>query len=202
MLKSLLGRGQRQAEGPPSMVIVGLGNPGGEYAQTRHNVGFWCVDILAKEHSIALGRRHRTALVGEGVIAGSRVALAKPRTYMNLSGEAVRYLLARYRVSPRQLLVIYDDMDLPLGKLRLRPSGSAGGHNGIKSIIQATGSQEFPRIRIGIGRPAEGLVGREHVLGHMSSEERKAAEDAVRRAAEAVAFILTEGIEAAMNRFN
>lgn len=201
ILGTLLGRGAGRPQ-KPSLVIVGLGNPGSQYADTRHNIGFWCVDHLAKAYSIAFTRRHRLVHLGEGVIEGRQVALAKPRTYVNLSGQAVKYLLDRYGVTPQELLVIYDDMDLPPGKLRLRSRGSAGGHNGIKSIIEATGTQEFPRLRIGIGRPAEGQDWKEYVLGQMSPEERKLAEEAVARAAQAVVSVLTEGVTAAMNRFN
>ncbi len=201
ILGTLMGRGAGRPQ-RPALVVVGLGNPGSQYADTRHNVGFWCVDYLARAYSIAFTRRQRLAQIGEGVIEGRQVALAKPRTYVNLSGQAVKYLLDRYGVTPQELLVIYDDMDLPPGKLRLRPRGSAGGHNGIKSIIEATGTQEFPRLRIGIGRPAEGQDWKDYVLGQMSPEERKLAEEAVARAAQAVVSVLTEGVAAAMNRFN
>ena len=142
---------------PPEMLVVGLGNPGDRYRDTRHNVGFRCVDRIAGDHAIELSRRQRRALIGEGVIDGHPVVVARPRTFVNRSGEAVAYLLTRYAATPDRLLVVYDDMDLPLGKLRLRPSGSAGGHNGIKSIIDAVGTREFPRLRIGIGRPARGV---------------------------------------------
>ena len=121
-------------------VIVGLGNPGPEYAHTRHNAGFWCVDRLAELHHIRLGTKHQTCLLGEGEIEGKAVVLAKPRTYVNLSGEAARYLLARFAARPDKLLVIYDDMDLPVGKLRLRPNGSPAGHNGMKSITAELGT--------------------------------------------------------------
>ena len=187
---------------PPFIIIVGLGNPGSQYARTRHNVGFWCVDRIASDHSIAFSRRHRAALVGEGEIEGHRVVLAKPRTFMNRSGQAVAYLLARYRVSPRELLVIYDDMDLPPGTIRLRPEGSSGAHNGIKSIIEAAGTQDFPRLRVGIGHPPEGTDPVEYVLGPMSEAEQQTADRAMERAAQAVVGVLTDGITAAMNRFN
>ncbi len=190
------------SNGLPELVIVGLGNPGPKYARTRHNIGFWCIDRLAKEYSIQLERRHQAALVGQGLIEGHRVALAKPRTYVNLSGQAASYLLARFKVSPTELLVIYDDVALPLGRLRLRRNGSAGGHNGIKSIIGALGTQEFPRLRVGIGRPSEGADQIGHVLGTLPDEEQKAIDEAVERVVQVVASILTEGIEAAMGRFN
>ena len=187
---------------PPEMIVVGLGNPGDRYRDTRHNIGFRCVDRVAGDHAIELSRRQRRALIGEGVIDGRRVVVARPRTYVNRSGEAVAYLLTRYAVSPRQLLVVYDDMDLPLGKLRLRPTGSTGGHNGVKSIIDAVGTREFPRLRIGIGRPAEGVDEVDHVLGTMSPDDRREIDEAVERAADAVISVISEGITVAMNRFN
>ena len=187
---------------PPSRIIVGLGNPGSEYAQTRHNVGFWCVDRIAADHDITLSRRHRSALIGEGEIEGHRIVIAKPRTFVNLSGRAVVYLLARYSVSPQELLVIYDDISLPPEKLRLRPEGSAGGHNGVTSIIDAVGTQDFPRLRIGIGGPPEGVGRVDYVLGTMSGEERKAALGLVDRAADATVSLLTDGIDEAMGKFN
>ena len=186
----------------PSRVIVGLGNPGEEYIGTRHNVGFWCVDHLATANSISLSDRRRKAVIGVGTIADERVVLAKPRTFVNRSGEAVAYLLARYKIPPGDLLVIHDDMDLPLGKLRLRSGGSAGGHKGMKSIIQAIGTQDFPRLRMGIGHPPEGMDEIGHVLGAMSMEERETVERAVELASQAVVSVLTEGISQAMNRYN
>ena len=165
-LDRLIGRGG-MAPPPPEMLVVGLGNPGDRYRDTRHNVGFRCVDRIAGDHAIELSRRQRRALIGEGVIDGHPVVVARPRTFVNRSGEAVAYLLTRYAATSDRLLVVYDDMDLPLGKLRLRPSGSAGGHNGIKSIIDAVGTREFPRLRIGIGRPAGGVDQVGHVLGTM-----------------------------------
>ena len=186
----------------PSGIIVGLGNPGQEYAETRHNAGFWCVDRIADTHAITFQRKNRSALIGEGHIETNRVVLAKPRTFVNRSGSAVVYLLSRYRVSPQSLLVIYDDVDLPLGTIRLRPDGSAGGHKGMTSIIDEIGTQAFPRLRIGIGRPPAGIDQIEHVLGAMSADEKKMAEQAISLAAEAAVSVLTEGLTAAMNRFN
>lgn len=201
ILDAIPGLRRPRAE-PPSLIIVGLGNPGSQYARTRHNVGFWCIDRLADKNSIALSRRHRTAQLGEGTIEGHRVVLAKPRTFVNRSGEAATYLLARFRVSPQELLVIFDDIALPSGALRLRLGGSAGGHNGVTSIIEALGTRELPRLRIGIGHPPEGADQVAYVLGAMSEEEQRAADDAVERAAQAVATVLADGITAAMNRFN
>ena len=192
---------RREAE-PPSRIIVGLGNPGSQYARSRHNVGFWCVDRVAIQNSIKLSRRHRSALIGEGFIEGHRAVLAKPRTFVNRSGQAVAYLLTRYGVSRDELLIIHDDMDLPLGRIRMRPSGSAGGHRGVKSVIEEAGTQDFARLRIGIGRPPLGSDEVEYVLGAMSEDETAAMDDIVERAAQSVACLLAEGITAAMNRFN
>ncbi len=184
------------------MVVVGLGNPGPKYAETRHNVGFWSIDSIAAEHSIDVSSRNKATVVGEGTIAEQRVVLVRPRTFVNRSGEAATYLLARYRIPSDKLLIIYDDINLPLGKLRLRVRGSAGGHNGIKSIIEALGSEEFPRLRIGIGRPSTGQDQISHVIGAMSTEERKVADEMLERVDQTVSAILTDGIDTAMNRFN
>ena len=201
-LDALFALPRRRADRLPDLIVVGLGNPGSEYAQTRHNVGAWCVDRIAKDYAITMSRRHRTSLIGEGVIDGRRVALARPRTFVNLSGRSATYLLARYRVPSKRLLVIYDEMDLAPGTIRLRPGGSGGGHNGIKSIIAALGTQEFPRLRVGIGRPEPGADRVDYVLGTMSPDERGAVDDSIGRAVQAVVTLLTEGIDVAMNRFN
>ncbi len=202
-LEALFGpRRERATEEPPSLVVVGLGNPGSKYAETRHNIGFWSIDRIAREHSIDVSGRNKATVVGEGTIAERRVVLVRPRTFVNRSGEAATYLLARYRVSPNKLLIIYDDINLPLGKLRLRARGRAGGHNGLKSIIEALGSEEFPRMRIGIGRPSVGTDQISHVIGDMSPEEREVADEMLDRVTQAVSAILTDGIDTAMNRFN
>ena len=186
----------------PAWLIVGLGNPGKDYAGTRHNAGFWCIDHLAEAHDMTLSDRRRNAVIGEGTIAGIAVALVKPRTFVNRSGLAARYLLDRYGASSGDLLVIHDDMNLPLGKLRLRAGGSAGGHNGINSIIQAIGSREFPRLRLGIGSPPSPSEAVEHVLGAMTNDEHREADEMIERAAKAVETVVAEGISVAMNRFN
>ncbi|HOM81412.1 MAG TPA: aminoacyl-tRNA hydrolase [Armatimonadota bacterium] len=182
-------------------IILGLGNPGAEYASTRHNVGFMTADLLAKRHGIRLTTRRHSSLLGEGTIAGVAVVLAKPQTYMNCSGDAALSLLSRYRVSPQDLIVICDDMNLDVARVRVRASGSAGGHNGLKSIIARIGTDAFPRVRIGVGRvaPDQWI---DHVLGEFTAEERPQIEEAVARAADAVEVLLREGPEAAANQFN
>ena len=187
---------------PPALVIVGLGNPGPEYAGTRHNAGFWCIDTLADKHAITLERRHRSAIIGEGNIETYPVVLVKPRTYVNRSGATISYLKARYALPTDKFLIICDDINLPPGKLRLRRKGSAGGHNGIKSVIEAAGSQDFPRLRIGVGRPPEGTGQIEHVIGPMVPEDREVVDEAVERAADAIACLLSEGIDETMSRYN
>lgn len=183
-------------------LIVGLGNPGRQFNRSRHNVGFKCVDFMARKWGIKLAERRRKAVLGWEEVASLGVVLAKPRTFMNHSGEAVAYLLARFQAVPADLVIIYDDMDLPVGKIRIRPGGSAAGHNGIKSIIDRLSDQEFPRVRVGIGRPCDGLDEIDHVLGQFSSQEPQVIEKAVETVEEAVKCILLEGIETAMNRFN
>jgi len=187
---------------PPALVIVGLGNPGPEYAGTRHNAGYWCIDTLADKHDITLERKNRSAILGEGYIGTHSVVLVKPRTFVNRSGAAVSYLQARYSQPNDKLLVVCDDINLAPGKLRLRRKGSAGGHNGIKSVIEAAGSQDFPRLRIGVGRPPEGTGQIEHVIGPMEPEDREIVDEAVERAADAIACLLSEGIDETMSRYN
>ena len=183
-------------------VVVGLGNPGRQYLHSRHNVGFRCLDLVAQRHQVQLADRRRNATIGQGHIEDRPVVLAKPRTFMNRSGRAVRYLLDRFHGGVAQLLIVADDMDLPLGRLRLRPSGSSGGHLGLQSIIDELGSQDFPRLRIGIGRPGGATAPVAHVLGKFSSAEQLLEAEAVERAAQALVVFLAEGIETAMNRFN
>ena len=182
-------------------LVVGLGNPGAKYAATRHNVGFMVVDRLAERIGATVTKKQCSALTTIATIAGEKVCLAKPQTYMNLSGDAVGCLLRYYKLTPSDLLVIYDERDLPLGKIRMREKGSAGGHRGMESIIGVLGTSDFPRLRIGIGRPQEmGAI--EHVLGTFSAEERPIAAEAITRATEAVETALRDGLEAAMNRYN
>ena len=188
--------------GASRKIVIGLGNPGREYAATRHNVGHWCIDRLAELHSNGRFRRSRLADVAEATIEGQSVVLAKPRTYVNNSGRAVTSLMAKYRAAPGDLLVVYDEMDLSVGSIRLRARGGSGGHNGMRSIIDAAGTQEFPRLRIGVGRPARSGDEIEHVLGSMPGDERASVDDAVSRAAEAIEAVLRDGVVDAMNRFN
>ncbi len=183
-------------------LIVGLGNPGTEYAATRHNIGFRCVNLLVRRHGIRFSIRRSKASIAIGEVEGRQVALAKPRTYMNNSGEGVCYLLERFSAAPADLVAIYDDMDLPLGSIRVRAGGGAGGHRGMASIIQATGTQAIPRIRVGIGRPPKGMDPVDYVLSPFLPEEEALAKQATARAAEAAVLLLREGIEAAMERFN
>jgi PTH1 family peptidyl-tRNA hydrolase len=183
-------------------LIVGLGNPGTKYTNTRHNFGFWVIDELAKRHSITVNRIERKALVGDGLILGKRVLLAKPQTYMNLSGESVRSLVDFYKIDQSQLIVAHDDLDLPLGTLRLRKNGSAGGQNGIKSIIQHVGTQEFSRARCGIGRPPGRMDPAAYVLRPFEGEDAITASIVVSRTADAIEAWLREGIDLAMTRYN
>jgi PTH1 family peptidyl-tRNA hydrolase len=184
-------------------IIVGLGNPGDRYRGSRHNIGFRCVDLMAQRWDLRLSDRRAKAVLGRGHHLGQDVVLAKPRTFMNNSGEAVEYLLTRFGASPADLVVIYDEMDLPVGKLRLRPSGSAAGHNGMRSIIAAIKTADFPRIRVGIGHPP---VKGDHIISHVltsfAEEEEPSIADAVQRVAQAVECLLAESIDVAMNRFN
>lgn len=182
-------------------IVLGLGNPGAEYAHTRHNVGFEVVDILANRHRGRLNLHRDHAHGGLITLGDTPVLLAKPMTYMNRSGEAARALLQRYELEPSRLLVIVDDVALPLGRLRVRPSGSDGGHNGLASIIALLGTQAFPRVRVGIGAPPPGQMV-EYVLSRFSPQERLTIEPVLQRAADAVETVITEGVASAMNRFN
>lgn len=183
-------------------LIVGLGNPGKEYAETRHNVGFRVVDELARRHGLSFGRKERKAVIATGEILGKKVVLAKPQTYMNLSGEAVRALVDFYKVELPRMLVISDDLDIPLGTIRLRKAGGAGGQGGMKNIIQHLGTQEFNRLRFGIGRPPGKMDPKDYVLQAFRGDDAILASEVVDRAANAVETWLTEGIEIAMTRHN
>jgi PTH1 family peptidyl-tRNA hydrolase len=182
-------------------LVVGLGNPGRQYRQNRHNVGFMVLDRLAVVHAISLGRVQNRAIIGSGKIAGHDVVLAKPQTYMNRSGEAVGALARYYRIAPANVLVIYDELDLPLGTLRLREQGGAGGHNGMRSVIQHLG-EGFPRLRLGIGRPPGQMPAAAHVLQDFGRGDEPIVEEMLSAAVVAVETFLGEGINLAMSRHN
>lgn len=184
-------------------IIAGLGNPDRQYEGTRHNVGFDVIDRIADKYNIAVdGRKHR-AFVGKGVIEGRKVILAKPQTYMNLSGESIRSLADYYKIdAEHELLVVYDDINLDVGSLRIREKGSAGGHNGIKNIIACMGTQIFPRIRVGVGEKPSKYDLADYVLGHFSKAERALMDEAYDSAAAAAAMILSGRIQDAMNEYN
>jgi PTH1 family peptidyl-tRNA hydrolase len=183
-------------------LIVGLGNPDPEYQWTPHNLGFMTVDELANRASIRVERPEGKALVGRGKLAGEEILLAKPQTYMNLSGISVRELLAKYELDVRDLLVMWDEVQLPLGTIRIHPDGSAGSHNGAKSVISAVGTQEFARLRLGCGPEHRLSSRREHVLRPMKKPELEVAAEMIDEAGNAVEMILKEGLDAAMTKFN
>ncbi len=186
----------------PLYLIVGLGNPGREYAQTRHNAGFLLVDRLAERLGTRFRRLQFKALTTDARYGAHKVILAKPQTYMNLSGQAVGALVRFYKVPPERLLVAYDDLDLPLGTVRLRPKGGHGGHKGMRSIIERLGTQEFPRLRLGIGRPPGRMDAADYVLQRFSPDELLLMETAWTRGLEGILRWLDEGLEAAMNFVN
>jgi PTH1 family peptidyl-tRNA hydrolase len=181
-------------------LVVGIGNPGSEYEGTRHNVGFEVIDLLARADDIDVRRRRFDALVGDGQVASTRVLLMKPQTYVNVSGRAVRAALDWLKLTPDELLVICDDVHLPLGKLRFRRGGSSGGHNGLASVIEHLGTEGWSRLRIGIGPERGDRV--DHVLGRFSASERKVIDEAEIDAARGVGTWLREGIDACMNAYN
>ncbi len=183
-------------------VIVGLGNPCPRYRDTRHNIGFRCIDLMAQRWDIRLSERRAKAVLGRGRHLDQDIVLAKPRTFMNNSGEGIAYLLARFGIRPRDLLIIYDEMALPVGKLRLRPAGSDAGHNGVRSIIGVVGTVEFPRIRVGIGHPGESGGQVSHVIGGFSNDEAPVIAEVVQRVVDATDCFLEEGIDRAMSKFN
>ncbi len=183
-------------------LVVGLGNPGEEYEYTPHNLGFLAVDQLAGAHSIRVSRKENEARVGLGSIRGKRIALAKPQTYMNESGRSVKGLLGRYELTPDRLVMVYDELDLPWGSLRIRGEGSAAGHNGMKSVIAQLGTQKFPRVRMGVDRGREGGRGAGYLLSRLKRSERQEMEEMAGRAAAAVETIVAEGVEKSMAMFN
>ncbi|OUC12428.1 MAG: aminoacyl-tRNA hydrolase [Alkalinema sp. CACIAM 70d] len=182
-------------------LIVGLGNPGAKYENTRHNIGFTVLDELARSWQISLTEQKKfQGCFGEGMIAGRKVRLLKPSTYMNNSGQAIRSVVDWYKLDPEAVLVVYDDMDLPVGKLRMRLSGSAGGQNGMKSAIAHLGTQKFPRLRVGIGSKSQDAVS--HVLGSFAPGEKPIMQEVVRLSSAAIEVSLREGVEKAMNLYN
>lgn len=184
-------------------IIAGLGNPTRQYQHTRHNVGFDTIDYIIEKYEIPYSGLKHQAMYGKGIMAGQKVIVAKPVTYMNRSGEAVRELVKYYKTDPEhQLIVIYDDVSLAPGQLRIRKKGSAGGHNGIKSIIAELGTQNFIRIKIGVGEKPRGWDLADYVLGHFPKEERELVEETIARSAQAVSMILEGEIDAAMNACN
>lgn len=185
-----------------TFLIVGLGNPGAQYARTRHNMGFRAVEMLADRHGLTFSKVEHRAQTASGMIAGRRVILAKPLTYMNLSGDSVAPLARFYKIEPERILIIADDLDIPLGTIRIRQGGSSGGQRGVRHIIERMGTQAIPRIRVGIGRPPGRMDPAAYVLTPFKPDEEIIAVESVDRAAKAAETWLAEGIEAAMNRFN
>ncbi|MDQ6698685.1 MAG: aminoacyl-tRNA hydrolase [Acidobacteriota bacterium] len=183
-------------------LVAGLGNPGEEYADTPHNLGFRVVDLLGERQGIRVNRKDSKALIGFGEIAGKPVCLAKPQTFMNLSGTSLRPLIEKHEMSAADLILVYDDLDLPWPSVRVRPKGSPGSHNGVKSVTQSLGTQDFARVRLGIhpGRPIESGV--EYVLAPFRRSQKKELEDLLGLAADAVDSIIAEGVEKSMTRFN
>jgi peptidyl-tRNA hydrolase, PTH1 family len=184
-------------------LVIGLGNPGAEYERTRHNIGFRVVDKLAAKHGWKWNERRSRAVLASGTIDSEKVVLAKPLTFMNLSGQTVGELMRWYKLSPEDVLVVYDELDLPVGKIRLRAEGSAAGHNGLRDIIAHLHTNQFPRLRVGIGHPRSSRIrGRDHVLSAPSGDERILLETGEDRAVDAVEMAITQGLERAMNVVN
>lgn len=184
-------------------IIVGLGNPGSKYNNTRHNAGFCAIDKLAEANHISVTEDKFKALIGKGIIGGEKVVLVKPQTFMNLSGESVRLVVDYFKVDEKaELIVLYDDISLAPGQLRIRKKGSAGGHNGIKNIILHLGHETFPRVKIGVGEKPAGYDLADYVLGHFNGDEKKIMDESFENAAKAVEMILSDGPDKAMNKFN
>lgn len=183
-------------------IIVGLGNPGNEYAKTRHNVGFMLIDALAEHLNITLWKDKFNAQIAEGRIGAEKILLVKPQTYMNNSGEAVGPLMRWYKLEPEDIIVAHDDMDIPAGTIRIRKKGSSGGHNGIKSLISHIGSENFARVRLGIGRPLPGWSVVKHVLAPFPAEDKAEVDKAIDYLIPAVECIVSDGLDIAMNKYN
>lgn len=193
---------KKESSGTRMKLIVGLGNPGREYELTRHNIGFMAIDELAKRWNISLNEQKFKGVFGAGFVNGEKVILLKPLTYMNLSGESIRPLMDYYKIDVENFVVMYDDLDIPVGKLRLRMKGSAGGHNGVKSTISHLGTQEFQRIRMGIDRPKNGMKVVDYVLGRFTSEEIPDVNHSIEKAADACEEWLNKPFLQIMNTFN
>lgn len=184
-------------------IIAGLGNPGRNYQNTRHNIGFDVIDVLADKNHIVMGEKKHKAVIGKGFVAGQKVVLVKPQTYMNLSGESVRDVINFYKIDEKkELIVVSDDISLDVGQIRIRKKGSAGGHNGLKNIILNLGHDEFQRVKMGVGGKPQGADLADYVLGHFRKEERDVMDESAKRAAEAIEMMMTDGPDMAMNRFN
>ena len=183
-------------------LIVGLGNPEQEYKQTRHNMGFDTIDKIAQKYNIEINKSKFQGIYGKGEIKGEKVIILKPQTYMNLSGICIKQFINYYKIEKEKLLIIYDDMDIEPGKIKIRKKGSSGGHNGIKSVIQEIGTEEFPRIRRGIGKPTEHQDKINYVIGKVQEQELVELEKGTEKAEQAVAEIIENGIDIAMNKFN
>lgn len=197
-----LRKSQREKE-TPMFIIAGLGNPTGKYEKTRHNVGFDVIDLLAEKYNIRINEKKHRALCGTGIMERQKVLLVKPQTFMNLSGESIGAILNFYKIPPEtNLIVLYDDISLPPGRLRIRKKGSAGGHNGIKNIISHVGTQEFLRIKIGVGEKPQGWDLADYVLSRFSGEERRQVEEAFGKACDAAALMVQGETDRAMNQFN
>lgn len=184
-------------------IIAGLGNPGRKYENTRHNIGFMVIDEIAAKHRISVSEKKHKALIGKGIIGGEKVILVKPQTFMNLSGESIREIIDYYKIEEKtELIVISDDISMDTGAVRIRKKGSAGGHNGLKNIILHLGHDEFQRIKIGVGEKRAGYDLADYVLGNFDKEESELIAESIKSAAEAVEVMMTDGADAAMNRFN
>ena len=205
-IKGILGWGKREPDKREDdrvmYIIAGLGNPTREYEKTRHNVGFEVIDVLADMLGTTVEEKKFKGLYGRGIIGGEKVLLLKPQTFMNLSGESIKAAADFYKVDHEHIIIIYDDISLDVGQLRIRKKGSAGGHNGIKNIIAHLGTQEFSRIRVGVGDKPKKMDLADYVLSRFSKEDRVLMEDAFKDASKAVNVMITEGVDAAMNQFN
>jgi PTH1 family peptidyl-tRNA hydrolase len=202
LIEKLFPRGSGGAQTGPAWLVAGLGNPGPEYKDTRHNIGWWVLDELASRTTAKFRKAGDVAQIANADISGHAILLVRPITYVNRSGDAVRSLMRRHSVPPERLIVVYDDLNLDTARIRIRKQGGPGGHNGMKSIIASLGTEEFIRIRIGIGRPVASGGQSDYVLGKMRPEEREQVREAVKRAADAVETIISDGVDEAMTRFN